>query len=79
MTYEEKLVASFCCAKCRGKQAVTRTVKLSGKFPPLFSFSSQEFILVTCCLCGYTEMYNPLVFSQAKEPEKVPDSLAQEI
>ncbi|MGC8841420.1 MAG: zinc ribbon domain-containing protein [Candidatus Sumerlaeaceae bacterium] len=68
MTFEEKLLSSFCCTKCRGKTAVARTVKLPGKFPPLLSFGSEEFVLLTCTLCGYTEMYSPLAFDKAEQP-----------
>jgi predicted nucleic-acid-binding Zn-ribbon protein len=68
MNLEEKLAAAFCCAKCRGKSAVTRTVKLPGKFPSLLPFGAEEFILVTCTLCGYTEMYSPIAFEKTEEP-----------
>lgn len=78
MSFEEKLVASFCCPKCRGKSAITRTVKLPGKFPPLLSFGSEEFILITCTLCGFTEMYSPLAFEKTEEPVPENKPLAHE-
>lgn len=78
MSLEEKLLASFCCVKCRGKTAVTRTVKLSGKFPPLLAFPSEEYVLVTCTLCGYTEMYSPVAYAGRTEPAPESKPLAHE-
>jgi predicted nucleic-acid-binding Zn-ribbon protein len=74
MDIEEKLQASFCCLKCRGRSAVARTIKLPGKFPPLLPFGSEEFVLLTCTLCGFTEMYSTLAFSKSEEvaPETKP-------
>jgi predicted nucleic-acid-binding Zn-ribbon protein len=67
MDFEKKLVANFCCVKCRGKSAVTKTVPLSRNLPELLSLSSERFILLTCTLCGYTEMYSPVAFVPTEE------------
>ncbi len=78
MTFEEKLIAAFCCAKCRGKSAVTRTVKLPGKFSSLLPFGAEEYVLITCTLCGYTEMYSPIAFERCEQPNTEPKPLPNE-
>lgn len=72
MTFEEQLVQNFCCVKCRGKAAVTKTLPLTRGLPELLNLSSQKYVLLTCALCGYTEIYSPLarVLSKDAKPAK---------
>ncbi|MBX7246326.1 MAG: hypothetical protein K1X53_12590 [Candidatus Sumerlaeaceae bacterium] len=58
MKFEEKLRTNFHCAKCCGKSAVTRMVPLSGGLPNLLALASDKYVLLTCALCGYTEIYS---------------------
>ncbi|RMH26033.1 MAG: hypothetical protein D6691_08625 [Candidatus Hydrogenedentota bacterium] len=74
MNAEERLAANFCCPKCRGKMATTRTVKLTRGLPKILSPGEGRYILVSCALCGFTEMYNVLAFQKCEEqvPEGKP-------
>lgn len=77
MNPEAKLTANFSCAKCRGKTAVTKTVPLTRGLPELFNLSADKYILLTCTLCGYTEMYNASVFAMEREPVEEAKPLPQ--
>lgn len=67
MDYEAKLTSDFCCFKCRGRTAVARTAMLSRGLPHLLALAPDKYLLVTCTLCGYTEMYDPQVYSRDEE------------
>jgi predicted nucleic-acid-binding Zn-ribbon protein len=69
MDLAEKLTANFSCAKCRGKSAITRTVTLSGGLPGILKLSPDRYLLLTCGLCGYTELYNLAAYALSQEPE----------
>lgn len=66
----EQLAQSFCCVKCQGKQASTRCVTLSGGLPHILALSQGKYVLVSCALCGYTEMYSLAAY--ALNPDKAP-------
>jgi predicted nucleic-acid-binding Zn-ribbon protein len=70
MDFEQQLIENFCCAKCRGKSAVTRCVPLSGGLPDLLGLSAGKYILLTCGLCGYTEIYSRCVMAPSEEKAK---------
>ena len=58
MNYEE-LFSNYVCLKCRGRSCVFSEVTI-GNLPKklLFRSHNQRYVLVTCELCGYTEMYS---------------------
>jgi predicted nucleic-acid-binding Zn-ribbon protein len=74
---ESHLIEKFCCAKCRGRKAVARTSSIGG-MGTLLSLGADKYILVSCTLCGYTEMYNTHAFAMLEdeqaelEPRSVP-------
>ncbi len=61
---------NYTCPKCKGRSCVTSEVSLDS-LPKklLLPGKSEKFLLVTCTLCGYTEMYNLNVWVSSKEPE----------
>lgn len=65
---ESVLTEKFCCCKCRSRQAVTRTVSLGG-LPTLLSLGADKYILLSCTLCGYTEIYNTHAFANNTDEE----------
>lgn len=67
MDYEKKLTQNFCCQKCRGRSAIAKTLSISRGLPQLLVPSSDRYVFVSCTLCGYTEIYNPLVFAEVEE------------
>lgn len=78
MQLEEKLTANFCCAKCHGKTAVTKTVSLGRGLPELLTLSPGKYILLTCGLCGYTEIYDPTARMLDEASETASKSMPQE-
>lgn len=65
--YEARLTQDFCCLKCRGRSAVAKTLPVSRGLPHLLTLASDKYVFVTCTLCGFTEIYNPLVFATDDE------------
>jgi predicted nucleic-acid-binding Zn-ribbon protein len=65
---ETQLIEKFCCGKCRGRKAVARTASIGG-LPTLLNLGADKYILVSCTLCGYTEIYNTHAFAVAAEDE----------
>jgi predicted nucleic-acid-binding Zn-ribbon protein len=70
---EALLTEKFCCVKCRGRKAVSRTVALGG-LPTLLNLGADKYILLSCTLCGYTEIYNTHAFAIADEEAVVESS-----
>ena len=68
---ENRLRENFCCVKCRGKTARVHTVILPmARILAIFSGQvSPKFYVVSCALCGYSEMYDAHVY--ALQPESV--------
>jgi len=65
--YQEYFKNYMCC-KCRGRCCKTSEVSIDSLPKKLFvPGKSEKFLLVTCTLCGYTELYNLNVFVHSKE------------
>jgi predicted nucleic-acid-binding Zn-ribbon protein len=77
MSFEEKLLESFCCQKCRGRSAVVRQVLLPRSKLPKF-LDPGKYIFLICTLCGYTEIYDQLAYARNEETAKKESSLIQE-
>ena len=53
----------FVCVKCGCRQYETDQFQATGgNFAKLFDIQNKKFVTVTCCDCGYTELY--------KQPEE---------
>ncbi|GAB4315584.1 MAG: hypothetical protein Kow0059_07730 [Candidatus Sumerlaeia bacterium] len=72
MNLAEKIKGSFHCTKCNHTTCCLREVVL-----PAPAFTSiiipklgGRFLLVTCALCGYTEMFDLAVYGEAREAQK---------
>ena len=77
MSFEQKLVESFTCPKCRGRSAVARNILLPKSMLPKF-LDSGKYIFLTCTLCGYTEIYDQTAYARSEEAVKKESSLTQE-
>lgn len=66
MDPETQLIEKFCCAKCRGRKAVARTAAIGG-LPTLLNLGADKYILLSCTLCGYTEIYNTHAFATVED------------
>ena len=70
---ETSLTENFCCIKCRSHNAVARTVSLGG-LPKLLNLGADKYILLSCTLCGYTEIYNTHAFATSEDETEVESS-----
>lgn len=64
----KKYFSKYTCPKCRGRSFNTEEVTFnhsSKKF--LLRGRRPKYLLVSCGLCGYTEMYNLCVFVAHQE------------
>ena len=68
---EKRLTDSFCCVKCRGKIARVQAVVLPmARIMAIFTGQvSPKFYVVTCTLCGYSELYDAQVYALQGEAE----------
>lgn len=49
---------TFVCVKCGGRHYETDQFQATGgNFAKLFDIQNKKFVTVTCCDCGYTELY----------------------
>ena len=78
MGFDERILETYQCQKCRGKAGVIQKVALpTPSFPKLFS-NTGKYFLVTCTLCGYTELYDMAIYVKGEEKVKKNSSLTQE-
>lgn len=48
----------YVCPKCGGTAYVTDQFQATGgNFAKLFDVQNKRFVTVSCCRCGYTELY----------------------
>ncbi len=76
---EARLTAAFCCTKCRGKAAVTRRVQLTRSLPELLGLTHGKYVLLTCTLCGYTEIFDPAVYVADAEEIEAANRIATKV
>ena len=49
---------AFVCIKCGGRHYETDQFQATGgNFAKFFDVQNKKFVTVTCCACGYTELY----------------------
>ena len=49
---------TFVCVKCGGRRYETDQFQATGgNFARIFNVQNKKFVTVTCCDCGYTELY----------------------
>ncbi len=62
---------NYTCPKCRGRSCTTSVTTLGGWTRHLFSRPrDNQYLMVTCALCGYSELYSLKVL--ASTPSVVP-------
>lgn len=60
MKLEEQFATRFTCPKCKQTGARTKRISTTGSgFSKLFDFQHNQFLVVSCNNCGFTEIYNP--------------------
>jgi len=80
MTPQQRLAENFSCVKCRSKVAHVHTVVLPmARIMAIFSGQvSPQFYVLTCGLCGYSELYDARVFAVQQTPQEQDEPLPQE-
>ena len=68
MNPADKFADNFCCPKCQGRKAETRCVTLpGGGLPHILALSQGKYVLVSCGLCGFTEIYSLSAYATREE------------
>lgn len=79
MELESDFTQNFCCVKCRNRRAATRTATLSSGLAHILTPGSDKYLLVTCTLCGYTEIFDLKVYAENQtvvpDPKSVPGTV----
>lgn len=77
MNFQEKIQSQFKCPKCNNRASVGNEIslsKVSDKIK-LLGGGSGKYFLVSCSLCGFTEMYNMKLVVHDPESKPVGDPL----
>jgi uncharacterized protein len=62
MSLDDQLASRFKCAKCQSVGARVKRISTAGSgLSKLFDIQHNQFVMVSCSHCGYTEVYNPEV------------------
>ena len=60
MKLEEQLGTRFACTKCKSTGGRTKRIATSGAgLSKLLDIQHNQFVMVSCNNCGFTEVYNP--------------------
>ena len=67
MSLEDQLATRFTCGKCKGQGGTTRRISTPGTgISKILDIQHNQFVLVSCRNCGYTEVYNPEILEGKK-------------
>ena len=78
MSNKQDFTENYCCPKCKGRSvAMSKTQLTRGHIPDLLGKRS-KFLLLTCGLCGYTELYDQAIYARNQEEEKAGGEVSQE-
>lgn len=76
MKLEEQLESRFVCAKCKHHGGEARRIATTGTgLSKLLDIQHNQYIVVSCGNCGYTEMYNPRVLEGNRSLGTILDAL----
>lgn len=68
----ESLAQAFKCPKCRAEGGQARRMRIaSAEISKFFQRPPGRYALVTCPLCGYSEIYDLAVYASQAELAKV--------
>ncbi|MDF2501991.1 MAG: Protein of unknown function nucleic-acid-binding, Zn-ribbon domain protein [Anaerosporomusa subterranea] len=67
-TLDEQIRARFVCCKCKSKNARVKRISTTGDgFSRLMNFQNNVFLVVSCCNCGYVELYDPVILENKSD------------
>lgn len=76
MAIDDQLAVRFVCGKCRNQGAGTKRISAAGTgLSKILDIQHNQFILVSCRNCGYTEVYNPEILEGKKHLGSILDVL----
>ena len=74
----EQFQERFRCPKCNNRASIPREVSLSRvKEKILGVHHAEKYLILSCSLCGYSEMYNLKVAAQADQEEQVREGVPE--
>lgn len=76
MSLEDQLATRFVCSKCKSQGAGTRRISAAGTgISKILDIQHNQFVLVSCRNCGFTEVYDPVVLEGKKHLGSILDVL----
>lgn len=76
MKLEEEFASRFKCTKCTTVGASVKRIATAGRgLSKLLDIQHNQFVMVSCNHCGYTEVYNPEVIEGKKHLGSILDVL----
>jgi predicted nucleic-acid-binding Zn-ribbon protein len=67
MKPEETLAERFTCSKCKHRGGNAKRIATTGSgLSKLFDIQHNQFMVVSCRQCGFTEFYDPKVLEGAR-------------
>jgi len=76
MALEDQLATRFVCGKCKGQGGNTKRISAPGTgLSKLLDIQHNQFVLISCRNCGYTEVYDPAVLEGKKHLGSILDVL----
>lgn len=71
---ENQIGARFVCNKCKNSTARVRRIAATGVgFSRFVDWQHNDFLMVSCERCGYTEVYDPSVFEDKERVTNILD------
>lgn len=62
MSLEDQLAGRFKCPKCQSTGGRVKRISTAGSgISKLFDIQHNQFVMVSCSQCGFTEVYDPEV------------------
>ena len=76
MALEDQFANRFKCAKCHSTGARVKRIATTGRgLSKLLDIQHNQFLMVSCGHCGYTEVYNPEILEGKRHVGSILDFL----
>jgi len=76
MSLEDQMATRFRCAKCESSGATVKRIAAGGTgLSKILDIQHNQFVMVSCRNCGFTEVYNPEVLEGKRHLGSILDVL----
>jgi predicted nucleic-acid-binding Zn-ribbon protein len=76
MSLEDQMANRFVCSKCKNHGARTKRISAAGTgISKILDIQHNQFVLVSCLNCGFTEVYNPEILEGKRHLGSILDVL----